>query len=245
MPEQRQAALMFSGGIDSTTAAIRMTREFERVHLLTWGNGYGHYRLARTRSRLAELQRLYGDRFVHGMGSVQQLFERVVVDNLEDNWRRQGAGFIWCLGCKLSMHAHSVVYCLEHGIRTLADGSSQSTGEMVEQMLVSVYRIREFYARYGIEYRTPVFTTPREEEIEFLRKEGFRMGIRVRDRFLGVQPKCRPGELYYLPFLLFNQPPKHDAAPVVAYLDEKAEVAHAWVREACAQRGVALPAQEG
>jgi hypothetical protein len=245
MDAPRQAALMFSGGIDSTTAAIRLTREFDRVHLLTWGNGYGHYRLGRTRARMAELKRLYGDRFQHGLGSVQGLFECLVVNDLEGNWRRWGSGFVWCLGCKLAMHAHSVVYCLERGIRTLADGSSQSTGEMVEQMLVSIYRIRDFYARYGIEYRTPVYTVPRSEEIAFLRQEGFRMGLRVGDRFLGVQPKCRPGELYYLPFLLFNQPPKHDPEPITAYLDEKAELAHAWIAEECARRGLALPSDAG
>lgn len=236
-----QAALMFSGGIDSTTAAIRLSREFSRVHLLTWGNGYGHYRLGRTRDRVAELRRLFGDRFVHVEGSVQGLFERLVVNDLEGTWRRWGSGFVWCLGCKMSMHAHSAVYCLERGIRVLADGSSQSTGEMVEQMLVSVFRIREFYARLGIEYRTPVYTIPRAEETAFLRQQGFRMGFRIGDRFLGVQPKCRPGELYYLPFLLFNQPPKHDPDRVTAYLDEKAEQARAFVVEECARRGVACP----
>lgn len=240
MDAPRQAALMFSGGIDSTTAAIRLASEFDRVHCLTWGNGYGHYRLGRTRARMAELKRLFGDRFQHGVGSVQGLFEDLVVNDIEGNWRRRGSGFVWCLGCKLAMHAHSVVYCLEHGIRTLADGSSQSTGEMVEQMLVSVYRIHEFYARYGIDYRTPVYTIPRSEEIAFLRKEGFRMGFRVGDRFLGVQPKCRPGELYYLPFLLFNQPPKHDHDQIVDYLDEKAEIAHSWIVNECARRGLGL-----
>ena len=176
---------------------------------------------------------------------MQALFERLVADDLEDAWRRWGSGFVWCLGCKLSMHAHSVVHCLRHGIRVLADGSSKSTGEMVEQMPISLSRIRGFHARYGIEYRTPVYAVPRSEEIAFLRKEGFRMGLRVGDRFLGVQPKCRPGELYYLPFLLFGQPPRHDPDRVAAYLDEKAADAHAWVAAECARLGLALPREAG
>jgi hypothetical protein len=177
--------------------------------------------------------------------SSRDLFERLVVDDLAGEYRRHGSGFVWCLGCKLAMHSKSVVYNLRHGIRDMSDGSSRSTGEMVEQMLVSVYMVREFYARFGIDYRTPVYSVPREEEIGFLEKSGFRMGFRVGSRFLGVQPKCRPGELYYLPFLLFNQMPRHDEDRVAAFLEEKREVAAAWVAERCAAEGIEIPCRAG
>ena len=49
------------------------------------------------------------------------------------------------------------------------------------------------------------------EMIAALKRMGFRQGLRIRDRFLGIQPKCRPGELYYMPFLLFDQPPLVEA----------------------------------
>lgn len=226
-----EVSLMFSGGIDSTTAAILLSRRYRHVHLLTYCNGYGHYHIDRTRRRVDELRRVAGDRFTHVVRPTRELFERLVVGRLRDEYRRWGSAFIWCLGCKLAMHAESVVYDLEHGIRNMADGSSRSTGEMVEQMLVSVYMVREFYARFGIDYRTPVYDVPRGDEIAFVRESGFRMGLRVGDRFLGVQPKCRPGELYYLAFLLFNQPPGHDEERVAAFLEEKLAVAEEYVRE--------------
>lgn len=242
-PTKGPVSLMFSGGVDSTTAALLLARQHDAVHLLTYCNEYGHYRIDRTRVRARELERHAPGRFVHEVASIRELFEHLVVRTLREDWKRYGSGFVWCLGCKLAMHTHSVLYNLAHGIREMSDGSSQSTGEMVEQMLVSVYMVRELYARYGIAYRTPVYTMPREEEIAFLKREGFRMGLRIRDRFLGVQPKCHPGELYYLPFLLFNQPPVHDEERVAAFLEEKSELAHAHIAAECRRLAIPLPVE--
>jgi tRNA(Ile)-lysidine synthase TilS/MesJ len=238
--EAREPAvsLMFSGGVDSTTAALALAERFERVHLLSYQNGYGHTKIHRTRDRVRELERHAGPRFSHLVESIQPLFDELLMDNLRAEYRRWGSGFVWCLSCKLAMHSRSILYNLEHGIPVMADGSSSSTGEMVEQSLLSLYMFREMYAEHGIRFTTPVYTIPREEEIEGLRARGFRMGLRIRDRFLRVQPKCRPGELYYLPFLIFDQPPKHDEDKVAAYLDEKRVVARAWIERECARLGV-------
>ena len=233
-----EVSLMFSGGVDSTTAALELARRHGTVHLLTYRNGYGHYTLERTRRRVRELRRVAGDHFVHTLESVQELFELLVIDDLRAEYRRNGSGFIWSLGCKMAMHTRSILYNLEHGIRVMSDGSSRSTGEMVEQSLLSLYLFREFYGEYGIEFKTPVYTIPREEEIRRLKEQGFRMGIRIRDRFLGVQPKCRPGELYYLPFLLFDQPPRHDEDRVAEFIDAKREVAGAYIERTCRERGL-------
>ncbi len=238
----RQVSLMFSGGVDSTMTAMLLGEKYDRVHLLTFGNGYGHYKLDRTRKRAAELRRHLGPgRLVHTIESVKELFEAVMADLIGD-FSRYRSGFIWCMGCKIAMHTRSIIYNLEHGVDQMADGSSGSTGEMVEQMLLSVYMIREMYDRYGITYSTPVYTIPREEEIRILKEKGFRMGLRIGDRFLGVQPKCHPGELYYLPFLLLNQPPKHDEELVARFIEEKREVAHRIIVEQCGQRKISLPA---
>ena len=107
-PDRREVALLFSGGVDSTTAALRLAETHDRVHLLTWGNGYGHYRLGRTRKRAAELERHHPGRFAHTLGSVRTIFETVLADPLGD-FRRYRSGFIWCLSCKLAMHARSVL----------------------------------------------------------------------------------------------------------------------------------------
>ncbi len=235
---------MFSGGVDSTTAALRLAERFDEVHLLTWGNGYGHYKLDRTRRRVDELRRVAGDRFVHHLGSVKPLFELLLVDDLLAEYRRWSSGFIWCLGCKLAMHTASVLYDLRHGIEVMADGSSHATSEMVEQMPTSLFRFRDFYAEFGIRFEVPVYQLTRSEEIEGLRQRGFRMGLRVGDRFLGVQPKCHPGELYYLPYLLLDQPPDHDPEKVGRFIAEKTAVARQHVLRRCEVMGYPLRADE-
>ena len=235
--DSEQVSLMFSGGVDSTTAALALARRFETVHLLTYGNGYGHYKLDRTRRRVRELRRFADARLVHSVTSTRELFELLLVDDVKAEFRRYGSGFVWCLGCKLAMHTASVLHSLEHGVGVVADGSSRSTGEMVEQSPLSLYLFREFYGSFGIEFTTPVYDIPREEEIRRLEERGFRMGLRVLDRFLGVQPKCRAGELYYLPFLLFDQPPAHDDDQVAGFIERKTAVARALIERRCAQRG--------
>jgi predicted subunit of tRNA(5-methylaminomethyl-2-thiouridylate) methyltransferase len=245
MADGGSVALMFSGGVDSTTAAMMLARKHDRVHLLSYSNGYGHYRIGRTRERVSELRRICGDRFEHEVLSVQDLFESFVAGRAEEEFRRYGSGFVWCMGCKMAMHTSSIEYCLGKGISRMADGSSQATGEMVEQMLVSVHLIRRLYARWGVDFRTPVYTIPREEEIDYLKTQGFRMGFRIGSGFLGVQPKCRPGELYYLPFLVFNQPPVHDEDKVTAFIEEKGRAADAHLAEWCRRMGIPTPVRSG
>ena len=239
-PEEQSApiSLMFSGGVDSTTAALALAKTHEKVHLLTYKNGYTHRGQERTKHRIKELERLTGPKFEHMLTSTKDLFDKFLVNNVAREYKRYRSGFIWCLGCKMAMHTRSILYNLEHDIPYMADGSSSSTGEMVEQTLLSLYLFKEFYGEYGIQFQTPVYTIPREEEIRFLEKKGFRMGIRVKDRFLGIQPSCRAGEIYYLSFLLLDQPPKHDDEKVQQFLNERKEMAREVIHAYCEERGI-------
>lgn len=235
-------ALMFSGGVDSTMAAIRLAERFDRVHLLTYANGHGTAKLGRAGQRVEELRARYGgERFPHLQASTRDVMVEIVTRDLVATYKRYGSGFVWCLGCKLAMHARSTVYCLEQGISEMCDGSSSSTQEMVEQMPVSLAGIRRFYATYGIRFSTPVYDEAREDEQAELRRRGFRMGLQIRGRNVGIQPSCYAGLIYYAPFLLFHQPPRHDEDAVARFLDERGERAHRWVRRWFEDQGRAVP----
>ncbi len=217
----REAALMFSGGVDSTVAAVKLLDDFDRVHLLTFSNGYGHYAFGRTRRRVRELDERYPGRFIHFEASIKSMFEEVCLTTIQADYKEYGSAFMWCMGCKLSMHARSIIYCRQNGIAMMSDGSASDSEAMVEQMLLSVSMVYWLYEAWGIEYFVPVYHIGRDDKRRMLRDGGYHLGIPVLDRYLGIQPSCVPGELYYLPYILFNKTPGHEEETVARYIASK------------------------
>ena len=218
-------ALLFSGGLDSTTAALRLSETHERVHLLTFSRGYGHYFLDTPGRRADELRKAVGDRFEYELIDIKPLFEKVVLPTIVADYKKYRSGFVFCLGCKVCMHAQAVAWCREHDVKLVADGSSGDTSVFVEQRPSTLRLIIDFYREHGIEFFTPVFEQTREEKRRFLKSKGVGMGTRIGDRHIGVQPKCVPGELYYLPTVLFGIPPKHEDESIAEFFAEKAALA--------------------
>lgn len=234
---------MFSGGLDSTVAAISLSGKYGKVHLLTYCNGHGHYHLQKSRARAEELKRKLGDRFIHRLISIEDMFSRLLLDTLLEDYRKYRSAFIWCMGCKLTMHARSIIYNLENGIRLMCDGSSQDTNEMVEQGIMSISMVKMFYKKYGIDYTVPVYEQSRKEKKQVLKGLKFNMGIPAGDRYLGIQPKCIPGEVYYMPYLLFNKALEHEEMSVARFIQDKQLVAERCIEE-CLRNGKVLRRQE-
>ena len=214
-------SLMFSGGVDSTVAAMHLAERYEHVHLLTFANGYGHYGFTRPQRRARELDQRCPGRFTYHFESSRPLFDAIAVGSLTEDYRKYGSGFVWCLGCKLAMHAMSAAYDRQHGITQHTDGSSGDTSEMVEQGLLALSMIAHFYEDHGIDFVPTDYDIPRDDKRALLERSGFRLGIPLRDRYLGIQPSCVPGELYYLPFLLLGRPPQHDERMVARFIKDK------------------------
>ena len=244
MPELRpnEIALMFSGGIDSTATAAMLAERYDRVHLVTYKNGYGHYYHHRTRQRVDELNRKLGNKFYYSLISTKTHFDEILVDHVVQDYKQYHSGFIWFMGCKMAMHMRSALYCLEHGLVRMTDGSNEDTNEMVEQMLISLALFREFYANNGVKFGTPVYEVKRDESRRYIASLGLKMGIQVMDRHLCIQPTCLAGELYYMPYLLFNKKVRHDEATVARFIDEKRRIAQGIIDRWLAQRGVNLAA---
>jgi PP-loop superfamily ATP-utilizing enzyme len=225
-----QAALMFSGGVDSTVTAVRLAREHGTVHLLTFSNGHGHFFMRNAAKRCAELTARFNN-LTHTFIPVDTLFDRLIVRSLRRDYAEYRSGFIWCLGCKITMHAAAALYCLRNGISLLADGSSKDTAEMVEQDPYSVSLFREFHRGHGIEYTVPDYGMAREEKIRLLKSLGLREGFPVGSRRLGIQPRCIPGELYYLPRLLLGCDMGHGHEAVGAFMRGKFGDVETYLRE--------------
>ncbi|MCZ7581871.1 MAG: 7-cyano-7-deazaguanine synthase [Deltaproteobacteria bacterium] len=240
--EKTKVSLLFSGGIDSAMCAVKLADKYDEVHLVSYQNGFGHYKLSRTAKRAKEISRRYPPgKFRHTLLSTMELFEPLMNEATTKDYEEIKSGFVWCMSCKLAMHTRTIAYNLEHGISRVADGSSSSTTEMVEQTPFTINTIRAFYEEYGMEFETPVYDQSREESIKTLKAMGFKMGVRIGDRFLGIQPKCRAGELYYLPYLLLGTYPDHDEKQVIGFIRGKLDIARDWIDGHCRSVGVEPP----
>ena len=218
---KKAVSLMFSGGVDSTFAAVKLADDFDIIHLLTYTNSYAHFSLKRAKNRFQELVDIVGPKFSYELINVKDVFDSVVLNDIVDDYVKYKSGFIWCMSCKMVMHAQTIIYNRQRGIDYSCDGSSASTKEMVEQMSGSLELIKDFYKSNNMKFFSPIYDIPREEEVKSLKKMGFFMGKRVWNRHLGIQPRCVPGEIYYLPYILFNKYPDHVRKNVSDYINNK------------------------
>jgi hypothetical protein len=233
-----EIALLFSGGVDSTATAVMLAERYDKVHLVTYRNGYGHWYMHRSADRVLELNRRLGDKFTHTIISIKDYFDRILVNKVMEDYADYRSGFIWFMGCKMSMHMRSAIFALEHGLTRMTDGSNSDTDEMVEQSLMSLSLIRHFYEDQTVDFGTPVYEVRRGASRQVIKDMGLKMGVQVMDRHLCIQPTCVAGELYYLPYLFFNKRVKHDEDLVCRFIDTKAKIARAIMTEYFARKGV-------
>jgi hypothetical protein len=234
---------MFSGGLDSTATVLLLSESFDRIHLMTYNNGYGHFFINWSKKQTKNFDRILGkERYVHNILSCKDLFSKLVVGNLSKNYRTYKSKFIWCMGCKLAMHTHNIIYSLEHGINFASDGSSPETDYYVEQMSLSLKRIRLFYSEYGIEFSTPIHEVKtREEEKKLLESKGVKkVGIKVMDRNPGTQPLCVPGNFIYFASTFFRIHPRYSEATVEKFIDEKLSIARIFIKDYFDKKGLVL-----
>jgi hypothetical protein len=237
-----EIALMFSGGVDSTASAVMLAEHYDKVHLVTYRNGYGHWYHHRSQMRVDKLNRRLGERFTHSLITTKGYFDDVVVDSVLADYKRYRSGFIWFMGCKMAMHMRTILFCLEHGLLRATDGSNSDTAEMVEQSLLSLSLIRFFYEDHTVDFGTPVYEVRRAESRELIRELDIRMGVQVMDRHLCIQPTCVAGELYYLPYLLMNKPVNHDERQVSRFIEEKEAICRRIMSAYFEGRGIDLDA---
>jgi len=197
--EKKKSAttLMYSGGLDSSVTALTLAEQFEKVVLATYNRGYGHWFLDRSSIRIPEMEK-HLDRKVFTVfrASVKELFKKVVIDSFITDFKNYKALFIICVGCKMAMHARTVIYNLENCIPFASDGASKSTDWMPDQMPVTIEEYRNLYTDYGIVYSNPVYEFgTREEARKKLRQAALSMGKRVGDRDFGTQPFCFYGDV--------------------------------------------------
>jgi len=154
------AVVLFSGGTDSSLTAIKIGERFERVILLTLiRRGLKHQDFVVEKKE--KLCRFFGDgeKYRNELIRTDKLFRFLLYERYFYNLRRHGMVCLaHCGVCKLSFYWRALLYCLEHGITTLADGAVNLANVYPEQNEVMMLsRIRRLYSSFNIHYETPLF----------------------------------------------------------------------------------------
>ena len=203
-------SVLFSGGPDSTLAALYAIERAERVHLLTF-----HHRLMQRTQRhrrvVDELRETFGaDRIVALEEDIDALHRRCYFTKMGKRIVRYRTLYIpWlCGACKMAMHFRAIVYNCENGIRTTYDGANEEAeAYFPAQTKGYIDVIKDLYQSYGMQYDCPVYDIARTDE-----KAEERGLLSLRDTkkehvFFSTQHTCLVGllihahaRLYYRPF---------------------------------------------
>ncbi len=231
-----EAAFMFSGGLDSTAGAVRMLERFDRVHLMTWKVGAGFVFTRWSRKSASALSARFPGRVVHHIEDATEPFDRIVKTRLVEVAREYRSRFVWCLGCKMSMHIAMLRFCKEHGLDHAGDGSASDTEYYVEQMPVSLAWIEAFYHKHGVDFLTPAHGfRSRQDKLDLVSAEGLPRGRTLLGRNPGTQPFCLAGNALYFSSTVFNAHPSFDPQKVERFLADNEALFDALVQEPSAR----------
>lgn len=160
------AAILFSGGTDSTLAAVLMLEEGRDVTLLTFNPGFVMF-IDNCRDNARRLQDRYGaDRVRHEMLDNTEPTRRVLWGDTGRDLREYGFNMsaLVCLGCRMAMHARAIIHCLQNGIPYLVDGSIADQSTVPEQLPSVLARHRGYYLEeFGIHHRSPIYDESRSD----------------------------------------------------------------------------------
>jgi 7-cyano-7-deazaguanine synthase in queuosine biosynthesis len=161
------ACVLYSGGADSTMAAVVMLKNHCPVHLLS----FKHCRMSQLDKTTLSAENLAGH---FGKSSVIHLWQDITLSwctikkNPPSTTMNLKGSFALllkpCLACKVAMHIAALAYCLEKGISRVADGAHPKGAPLFpEQLNEGIEVIRSFYNRCGIAYETPVYGIERPD----------------------------------------------------------------------------------
>jgi predicted subunit of tRNA(5-methylaminomethyl-2-thiouridylate) methyltransferase len=168
--------ILFSGGTDSTLAAVLQEEYFNEIHLLTFDR-FGIASVENSKVNAQMLIDKYGaDRIKHVIINIDKLFKHISYENYLTNIRKHGLMNLSTCGlCKLSMHIQTISYCNEQKISYVADGANQGMDMFPAQMKPVIDQMKALYLKFGVEYSNPVFDYEFPDDGSFLSMENSNM----------------------------------------------------------------------
>lgn len=155
-----EGSVLFSGGTDSTLAAVSLLEQADRVTLLTCDPGFVHG-IEKSRVNARVLREHFGSaRVRHRILDARPAIRAVFTGDLRRDVASYGfhMAALTCLGCRLAMHTAMIIHNLLEGIAFVADGSIRGQASSSEQLTSTLARNRGFYReRFGLVSLSPIY----------------------------------------------------------------------------------------
>ena len=168
--------LLYSGGKDSTLAAIRLYNSGYNVHFIHFDNGY----MRDQDKPYLTFQETFGQKdgfyFDYELSSIntKELFEEYFNEwptALEDDPFLLSE--IRCLSCRMAMYTKALQIAKERGYKYIAEGARISQKFMLEQLPI-ISRLKDLASSYRIKLIFPVlYVDDDQQEIEELLENGY------------------------------------------------------------------------
>jgi hypothetical protein len=198
---EAEAAVLYSGGSDSTLTASYMLENFKRVHLLTYHSSV----ISNPENAGFNVKNLgmkYGkENIVHRIMDINPIFKKIYLNSLSEDVFRYGLLALGaCAPCKFSMHIRTIQYCLQNGVKYISDGSNSFFGMMVANEMIEVLKkLKAFYRSFGLNFIVNPYYSGTEADNELFRKGIVdRPGLRSEFfHYRKTQAKCPMG-MYFI-----------------------------------------------
>jgi len=164
--ENNEAAVLFSGGRDSSLSCCLLAISGLHIQLLSFNDGIGIHKDV-ANYRVEELRTVFpGNILAWNKIDISGLFRKIAIADIESDFAKYKKNLI-LLGNKLAMHAAATVFCVRNGITILADGSATYQSHFAEQMPAALTEFRGFHRRYDMTYINPVWEYPTEDSVKY------------------------------------------------------------------------------
>lgn len=233
----REVLLGYSGGVDSTVAALKLSETFDKLHLITYKTGTLLF-VSQSRKNLYLLQDNLGKgRIHHEIVNIKELCRLMKRGYGKDylTYCNGSAPAILCASCKIAMHTRNVIYCLEHGIPAAADGSVRTQSDHPEMMPGVLNEWARFYAEHNVRFDVPIYDFgSKDDELAYLREKGYRLGPKFGESdYRTIQPVCMQGPFYSVWHLVSPNTEEQ----VVPYVQKKLVTAREYIRSYFEKKG--------
>jgi cysteine desulfurase len=210
----KTAVVLFSGGVDSTYTVARSANDFDKLVLITY-KVPGMINVNFSSRSFLQLKKIFGDKLTHEIIDITEQVQTKRgggVQCFRDNFKYKFL-YSWCMGCKVSMHLHTIQLCKDNGIAFVIEGSNYYDANALEQRKDAKSLLADIYKTYGITIITPyyydesvhsfhnnplidalrffgLYKDATESRIKYLKSLGIDLGKGFFSQYRSTQPSC-------------------------------------------------------